>query len=106
MLLKKLFSDITIINDALRKGDLTLQDVTIQSIDNYYIISKDSCHIKIEKDYNLIGMWSLIEEDEATYKIRSTVRGKIQLEDSFNIKLTYDIITPILRELKLNTIGI
>lgn len=106
MLLKKLFSDITIINDALRKGDLTLQDVTIQSIDNYYIISKDSCHIKIEKDYNLIGMWSLIEEDETTYKIRSTLRGKIHLEDSFNIKLTYDIITPILRELKLNTIGI
>jgi hypothetical protein len=106
MLLKKLFNDITTINEALRRGDLTLQDVTIQSTDNYYLISKDSCYIKIEKEYNLVGMWSLIEEDEITYKIRSTVNGVIQLDDGFNIKLTYEFIKPILRELKLNKIGI
>jgi hypothetical protein len=87
----------------------TINGVTISSRDNYYLISKvkpdrQPLYIKIEKDYNLIDMWS---------GGNSPVNYKIWIDDFHRgdddvevIPLIKSILQPYLRDAKLTKIGI
>jgi hypothetical protein len=117
-MLEKLWNDIKLIYEGFNfSSRLMVDDLMIMSNDNYYQLyyksnSDISTQIRIEKNYDLVRMWSDIEVDMTNYKIYVEVSGNVlggkQVYTSENsmIELAYKIITPFLREVKLNKIGV
>ena len=117
-MLEKLWNDIKLIYDGFNfRSRLMVDDLMIMSNDNYYQLyyksnSDISTQIRIEKNYDLVRMWSDIEVDITNYKIYVEVSGNVpggkQVYTSENsmIELSYKVITPFLREVKLKEIGV
>jgi len=117
-MLEKLWKDIKLIYDGFNfSSRLMVDDLMIMSNDNYYQLyyksnSDISTQIRIEKNYDLVSMWSDIDVDITNYKIYVEVGGNVpggkQTYTSENsmIELSYKVITPFLREVKLKEIGI
>jgi hypothetical protein len=118
-MLEKLWEDIQYIYDGFNfRSGLVVDDLMIISQDNHYLLyyqnnSDISTQIRIEKNYDLIRMWSDDNEvDMINYKIYVELGGNvpggkqiITLENSM-IEISYKVITPFLREVKLNKIGV
>jgi len=117
-MLEKLWKDIQYIYDEFNfRSGLIVDDLMIISQDNHYLLyyqnnSDVSTQIRIEKQYDLVRMWSDIDVDMTNYKIYVETRGNVsgfnQVYTSENsmIELSYKVITPFLREVKLNKIGV
>lgn len=113
-MLEKLWKDIQYIYDGFNfSSRLLIDDLMIVSNDHYYQLyykptnREEAIQIRIEKNYNLIKMWSDDNEvDMTSYKIHVEVGNKVELDVNHKIELTYKIITPFLREVKLNKIGV
>ncbi len=127
-MLEKLWNDIRFIYDGLNFSSKELiDDLMIIPQDNCYLLyyksnSDISTQIRIEKNYDLVRMWSDDNEvniiqfvddiDMTNYKIYVELGGNvpggkqiIALENSM-IEISYKVITPFLREVKLKEIGI
>lgn len=118
-MLEELWNDIRLIYDGLNfSSKLLIDDLVIISQDNHYLLyyksnSEISTQIRIEKNFSLVNMWSDNKEVDVTYynihvESRGNVPGGSQIFTSENsmIELTYKIITPFLREVKLKEIGV
>jgi hypothetical protein len=114
-MLEKLWKDIKLIYDGLNfSSRLMVDDLIIVSQDNHYLLyyQKDniSTQIRIDKQYNLVKMWSDDNEvDMINYKIYVERSGDVQqiyTSEKSMIELSYKILTPFLREVKLNKIGV
>jgi len=116
-MLEKLWNDIRLIYDGFNfSSRLLVNDLMIISKDNHYLLyyKQDdiSTQIRIEKQYDLVRMWSDDNEvDMTNYKIHvevsdSTTVGQIYTSENSMIELSYKVLTPFLREIKLNKIGI
>ena len=124
-MLEKLWNDIKLIYDGLNFNSRELIDDLMiirnfdeLSNDNYYQLyyksnSDISTQIKIEKNYDLVRMWSDIDVDMTNYKIYVELSGNVHggkktyhTSENSMIELTYKIITPFLREVKLKEIRI
>jgi hypothetical protein len=106
-MLEKLWNDIRLIYDGLNfSSRLLIDDLMIVSQDNHYLIyyksSEIVTQIRIEKHYSLVNMWSDDKEVDVTYyNIHVEVDDKVEVDENHKIELTYKIITPFLREVKL-----
>jgi hypothetical protein len=108
-MLEKLWNDIGLIYDGFNFSSIDLvNDLTIISKDNYYQLYYDiSTKIRIEKQYDLVKMWSDDNEvDMTNYKINVEVGDQIYTSENSMIELSYKVLTPFLREVKLKEIGI
>lgn len=111
-MLEKLWNDIRLIYGGLNfSGRLLIDDLMIMSQDNHYLLyyKHDDIvtQIRIEKNWSLINMWSDDKEHDITnYKIHVEVGDQVELDDNHKIELTYKIITPFIRDCKLNKIGV
>ncbi len=117
-MLEKLWEDIRLIYDGFNfSSSLLVDDLIIVSQDNHYLLyyQKDdiSTQIRIDKQYNLVKMWS--DDNEASmvnYKIHVEVRNdfnnfdQIYTSEKSMIELSYKILTPFLRQIKLQKIGV
>lgn len=116
-MVNKLWNDIRLIYEGLNfRKKVLIDNLIIISEDNYYLLqytpdngvtksSQKRTIIRIEKDYNLVKMWSSDDIcDMTSYKIHVEVNGKVEIDDDYKIELVYKIITPLLRECKLNKI--
>ena len=110
-MLKKLWEDIQTIHDGFNFSEI-IEDLMIISRDNYYLLhyepdNKDCVRIRIEKDYNLVRIWGGdVPYDMTNYKIYVEVGNQFYTSENSMIELTYKIITPFLREIKLKEIGV
>lgn len=114
----KLWNDIRLIYDGYNfKNNSLVDDLMIISQDNYYIVNfsrfdnlskkRITIQIRIEKNYNLVSMWSDSREvDMIDYKLTVQTNNKIEVDENHKIELSYKIITPFLREVKLKKVGI
>ena len=112
-MLEKLWKDIRLIYDVFNYSSrLLVDDLMIISKDNYYQLyykptDKEPTQIRIEKNYSVVQMWSDTSEfDIINYKIHVEVDGRIELDENHKIEVTHKILTPFLREVKLNNIGV
>jgi hypothetical protein len=113
-MLEKLWNDIRLIYEGYNYPQrLLINDLLIVSNDNFYLLyyrpdnDKDPMQIRIEKNYSLVNMWSDNKEVDITYyNIHVEVGDQVYTSENSMIELTYKIITPFLRELKLNKIGL
>jgi hypothetical protein len=112
-MLEKLWNDIKLIYDGFNfSSRLLIDDLMIISNDNYYQLyyksnSDISTQIRIEKNYDLVRMWSNDNEvDMTNYKIHVEVGNQIYTSENSMIELSYKVLTPFLREVKLKEIGI
>ena len=111
-MLEKLWNDIGLIYDGFNFSSRDLvNDLMIISKDNYYQLyyKQDdiSTQIRIEKQYDLVRMWSDDNEvDMTNYKIHVEVGNQIYTYENSMIELSYKVLTPFLREVKLKEIGI
>jgi hypothetical protein len=118
-MLEKLWNDIKLIYDGFNfSSRLMVDDLMIMSNDNYYQLyyksnSDVSTQIRIEKNYDLVRMWSDDNEvDMINYKIYVETRGNVSgfsqvyTSEKSMIELSYKVMTPFLREVKLNKIGL
>jgi hypothetical protein len=115
-MLEKLWKDIQYIYDGFNfSSRLLIDDLMIISQDNHYLLyyknnSDISTQIRIDKHYSLVNMWSDNKEVDITnYNIHVEVSGnfsQIYTSENSMIELAYKIITPFLREAKLNKIGV
>lgn len=112
-MLEKLWNDIGLIYDGFNfSSNLLIDDLMIISKDNYYQLytypaNKNSIQIIIEKQYDLVKMWSDDNEvDMTNYKIHVEVGDQIYTSENSMIELSYKVLTPFLREVKLKEIGI
>jgi hypothetical protein len=112
-MLEKLWKDIRLIYDGFNfSSNLLIDDLMIISKDNYYQLyteptNKNPIQIRIEKNYSVVQMWSDTSEfDIINYKIHVEVDGKIELDENHKIELSYKVLKPFLREVKLKEIGI
>jgi hypothetical protein len=118
-MLEKLWKDIQYIYEGFNfSSRLLVDDLMIISQDNHYLLyyqnnNDISTQIRIEKNYDLVRMWSDDNEvDMINYKIYVETRGNVsgfsQVYTSENsmIELSYKVLTPFLREVKLNKIGV
>jgi hypothetical protein len=111
-MLEKLWNDIGLIYDGFNFSSRDLvNDLMIISKDNYYQLyyKQDdiSTQIRIEKQYDLVRMWSDDNEvDMTNYKIHVEVGDQIYTSENSMIELSYKVLTPFLREVKLNEIGV
>ena len=119
-MLEKLWNDIRLIYDGLNfSSKLLIDDLMIIPQDNHYLLyyksnSDISTQIRIEKNLSLVNMWSDNKEVDVTYynihvESRGNVPGGKQTyytSENSMIELTYKIITPFLREVKLKEIGV
>jgi hypothetical protein len=109
-MLEKIWNDIQFIYDGFNfSSNLLINDLMIVSQDNCYFIyykpSEIITQIRIEKNYDLVRMWSDNEEVEILdYKLAVEVDGKIEIDEIYKIELINKIIKPFLREAKLNRI--
>ena len=106
--MKKLWEDIRLIYEGLNFNKrLIIDDLMIISQDNHYLLQYQpdgeySTQVRIEKDYNLVRIWGGdVPYDMVNYKIHVEVGNQICTSENSMIELTYKIITPYLRELKL-----
>jgi hypothetical protein len=106
--MKKLWEDIILIYEGLNfKKGLIIDDLMIISQDNHYLLyyhpdGEYSTQIRIEKDYNLVRIWGGdVPYEMVNYKIHVEVGDQIYTSENSMIELTYKIITPHLREVKL-----
>lgn len=112
-MLGKLWNDIQLIYDGFNfSSTLLIDNLMIISQDNYYLLhyqpnDGDFTQIRIEKDYNLVRIWGGdVPYDMVNYKIHVEVSSQIYTSENSMIELAYKIITPFLREVKLNKIGV
>jgi len=112
-MLEKLWEDIRLVYENFNFSSKQLiDDLMIISQDNHYLLQyrKDLepvVNIRIEKNYSLVQMWSDDEDDNVTsYNIIVQVGNNGYKHEKQMIDLTYTIITPFLREAKLNKIGL
>jgi hypothetical protein len=111
-MLEKLWNDIGLIYDGFNFSSRDLvNDLMIISKDNYYQLyyKQDdiSTQIRIEKQYDLVRMWGVDNEvDMTNYKIHVEVGNQIYTSENSMIELSYKVLTPFLREVKLKEIGI
>ena len=119
-MLEKLWNDIRLIYDGLNfSSKLLIDDLMIIPQDNHYLLyyksnSDISTQIRIEKNWSLINMWEGGEKfDIIDYKIYVELSGNVHggkktyyTSENAMIELTYKIITPFLREVKLKEIGV
>jgi hypothetical protein len=111
-MLEKLWNDIKLIyENSFKNVDGYVDDIIILSQDNYYLVhyidGKNTIGIRIEKDYNLVRMWGGdVPYDITNYKLVVEVNNKLEVDENYKMKLAYKIITPFLREVKLNKIGV
>lgn len=112
-MLEKLWNDIRLIYDGLNfSSKLLIDDLMIISKDDYYQIyyeptDKNPIQIRIEKKWSLVNMWSDDKEVDATYyNIHLEVGNQIYVGEKQMVEITYKIITPFLREVKLKEIGV
>lgn len=109
-MLEKLWNDIRLIYEGLNfSSRLLIDDLMIISQDNHYLLyykqNEISTQIRIEKNLSLVNMWSDNKEVDITYyNIHVEVDDQVELDENYKIELTYNIITPFLRETKLNKI--
>ncbi len=117
-MLEKLWEDIKLIYDGFNfSSRLLIDDLMIVSQDNHYLLyyKQDdiSTQIRIDKQYNLVKMWS--DDNEASmvnYKIHVEVRNdfnnfdQIYTSEKSMIELSYKILTPFLRQIKLQELGV
>ena len=109
-MLEKLWNDIRLIYEGLNfSSKLLIDDLMIISQDNHYLLyykqNEISTQIRIEKNYSLVNMWSDNKEVDITYyNIHAEVGDQVYTSENSMIELTYKIITPFLRETKLNKI--
>jgi hypothetical protein len=118
MTIEKLWNDIQYIYDEFNfSSRLLIDDLMIVSKDNHYLLyyKQDdiSTQIRIDKHYSLVNMWSDNKEVDTTYYNIHVEVGevgenfsKVYTSENSMIELTYKIITPFLREVKLNKIGV
>lgn len=108
-MLEKLWNDIRFVYENLNFSGL-IDNLMIISRDNHYMLyyKKDEIDIKIrvEKNYNLVNMWSLEKGDLTYYNIYVEVGNQIYTSEDSKIELTYKLITPYLRDIRLKSIGI
>ncbi len=118
-MLEKLWEDIKLIYDGFNfSSRLMVDDLMIISQDNHYLLyyksnSDVSTQIRIEKNYDLVRMWSDDNEvDMANYKIYVETRGNVSgfnqvyTSEKSMIELSYKILTPFLRQIKLQELGV
>lgn len=112
-MLEKLWNDIRLIYENRFKNQTGyIDNLVILSRDNYYLIHHKppggvNTEIIIEKDYNLVRMWGGdVPYDITNYKLKVEVNNKVEVDQNNKIELAYKIITPFLREVKLNKIGV
>jgi len=112
-MLEKLWNDIQLIYDGFNfRSKLLIDNLMIISQDNYYLLhyqpnDGEFTQIRVEKDYNLVRIWGGdVPYDMVNYKIHVEVGSQIYTSENSMIELAYKIITPFLRELKLNKIGV
>ena len=117
-MLGKLWNDIQLIYDEFNfSSKLLIDNLMIISQGNYYLLhykpdngdplTSISTQIRIEKDYNLVRIWGGdVPYDMVNYKIHVEVGSQIYTSENSMIELAYKIITPFLREVKLNKIGV
>ena len=117
-MLEKLWEDIRLIYDGFNfSSRLLIDDLIIVSKDNHYLLyyKQDdiSTQIRIDKHYSLVNMWSDNKEVDTTYynihvEVGNPEASFSQIYTSENsmIELAYKILTPFLREVKLNKIGV
>ena len=109
-MLEKLWNDIRLIYEGLNfSSRLLIDDLMIISQDNHYLLyykqSEITTQIRIEKHLSLVNMWSDNKEIDITYyNIHVEVGDQVYTSENSMIELTYKIITPFLRETKLNKI--
>lgn len=113
IMLEKIWNDIRLIYEGLNYSSrLLIDDLMIISKDNYYQLyykptDKNPTQIRIEKNWSLVNMWSDDKEFDITYyNIHVEVDGQVELDENHKIELSYKIITPFLREVKLKEIGV
>jgi hypothetical protein len=113
----ELWKDIRLIYDEFNFSSRGLvNDLMIISNDNYYQLyyksnSDISTQIRIEKQYDIVRMWSDDNEvDMINYKIHvevdNRIYNQIYTSEKSMVELTYKILMPFLREFKLNQLGI
>jgi hypothetical protein len=111
-MLEKLWNDIRLIHEGLNfNSRLLIDDLMIISQDNHYLLyykqNEISTQIRIEKNLSLVNMWSDSEVKDITYyNIHVEVGDQIYTSENSMIELTYKIITPFIRDCKLNKIGV
>ena len=112
-MLEKLWNDIRLIYEGLNySSKLLINDLMIISQDNHYLLyyKQDdiTTQIRIEKHFSLVNMWSDNKELDITYyNIYVEVGGEVYaISENSMVELTYKIITPFLRDLKLDQIGV
>ena len=109
-MLEKLWNDIRLTYEGLNfSSKLLIDDLMIISQDNHYLLyykqNEISTQLRIEKNYSLVNMWSDNKEVDITYyNIHVEVGDQVYTSENSMIELTYKIITPFLRETKLNKI--
>ena len=114
--MNKIWNDIQLIYDHFPfRGRNVISDLFIISSDNFYLLYwspvgyQNPCgltiqqiSIKIEKNYNLVGMWSLDDEESCSYHIKVDCDGVEELDVEKKISIVTKILSPFLREVKLN----
>jgi len=114
-MLEKLWEDIRLIYDEFNFSSILLvDDLIIVSQDNHYLLyyKQDdiSTQIRIDKNYSLVNMWSDNKEVDITnYNIHVERSGDVQqiyTSEKSMIELSYKILTPFLRQIKLKELGV
>lgn len=107
-MLEKIWKDIRIIYEGLNySSKLLIDDLMIISQDNHYLLQYNQVQIRIEKNYSLINMWEGGREfDVIDYKLSVQVGDKLEVDENHKIELTCNIITPFLRQVKLENLGL
>jgi hypothetical protein len=116
-MLEKLWNDIRLVYEGFNFSNKQLiDDLMIISQDNQYLLQYKAdyepvINIRIEKNYSLINMWGLGKFTEGEfktvdYRIYFYSGDQIYTSENSMIELTYKIIKPFLREVKLKEIGI
>jgi hypothetical protein len=106
----KIWSDIQLIYDHFPfRSRNVISDLFIISSDNFYLlywspVGANQISIKIEKNYNLVGMWSLDDEESCSYHIKVDCDGIEELDVEKKISIVTKILSPFLREVKLNKV--
>jgi hypothetical protein len=116
--IKKLWNDVHSLYEAYElKRNLNINNhVSIFSRDNQYDIrvydyrNNPTIQILLTKDYDLVSMWSDYPSDDNTkfsIAYRSPEYTNLWLNDSeLAVELTYRILSPYLRDIKLEKLGI
>ena len=95
--MNELWQDISLIYEGFNFIKNSIQEeLVIISNDNYYVLyhnTDNPIKVRIEKDYNLVRMWSdeSTDIDMTSYKLHVEVDGKVELDENHKIELVYKI---------------